>query len=89
MRKTEDEPFYSHPLAVAGEVARHYFKTDVIVAAILHDILEDTSCSIEVIKKEFNWRIAEIVERLTKIQFEDGKKIKLTFSQILNKLAKL
>jgi MFS family permease len=89
MRKTGSEPFYSHPLAVAGEVAKHYFKTDVMVAAVLHDVLEDTSCTVEIIKQEFNWRIAEIVERLTKIQFKDGKKIKLTFSQMLNKLAEL
>jgi GTP pyrophosphokinase len=41
------------------------------------------------VEKEFNQRIAEMVERLTKIRFEDGKRIKLTFEQTLEKLIML
>ena len=48
MRKTGDKPYYFHPLAVAGMVAEYYCKTDVIVAAILHDVVEDSKCTVEI-----------------------------------------
>ncbi len=41
LRKTGTEPFYSHPMAVAQIVSKYYFKTDVIIACILHDTVED------------------------------------------------
>ena len=89
MRKTRDEPFYSHTLAVAGALAEYYFKTDVIVAAILHDILEDTPCTFELIEKEFNHRIAEIVEQLSCKRYKDNKTPKITLEQLVKKLEKL
>ena len=89
MRKTGDHPFYFHPLTVAEMVAEHYPKSDVIIAAILHDVVEDSECTVEIVEKEFNQRIAEMVDRLTKIRFEDGKRVKLTLEQTLEKLIKL
>ena len=86
MRKTGDHPFYFHPLKVAEMVAEHYCKTDVIVASILHDVVEDSECTVDIIEKEFNIRIAEMVDRLTNKRFENGKHIKLTFEEILGKL---
>ena len=67
MRKTGDHPFYSHPLKVAEMVAEYYYKTDVIVAAILHDVVEDSECTVQLVKEKFNARIAQIVDRVTKI----------------------
>lgn len=89
MRKTGEHPFYWHPLKVTEMVATHYCKTDVIVASILHDAIEDSECTMEIIEKEFNSRIAEIVDRLTNKRFEDGVWIKLTLEQTLEKLNKL
>ena len=83
MRKTGDRPFYSHPLKVAEMVAEHYCKTDVIVASILHDVVEDSECTVDIIEKEFNARIAEMVDMLTNKRFENGKHIKLTFEEML------
>ena len=81
-------PFYTHPLEVAIKVARKYLKTDVIVAAILHDVVEDSDCTVEVIKAEFNSRIAEIVDRLTKVRdVVDGSQIKLTFQETIDRLS--
>ncbi|MFK7761287.1 MAG: HD domain-containing protein [Candidatus Midichloriaceae bacterium] len=45
----------------------------MIVAAILHDVVEDSECTVELIEKEFNARIAQIVDRLTNKRFENGK----------------
>ena len=86
MRKTGDHPFYFHPLKVAEMVAEHYCKTDVIVASILHDVVEDSECTVDIIEKEFNIRIAEMVDRLTNKRFENGKHIKLTFEEMLDRL---
>ena len=89
MRKTGDAPFYSHPLEVARMVAQYYCKTDVIVAAILHDVVEDSECTVALIKKEFNGRIAEMVDRLTKQRNENGEDIVLSFDQTMNRLESL
>ena len=89
MRKTGDHPFYFHPLKVAEMVAERYCKTDVIVAAILHDTVEDSECTVGLIEEKFNVRIAQIVDRLTNKRFENGKHIKLSFEETINRLQKL
>ncbi len=86
MRKIGNIPYYSHPLEVALNVAKYYLKTDVIIASILHDVVEDSDCTIEMIEKEFNPRIAQMVARLTKIRYVDGKKIKLALRETIEEL---
>ena len=68
------EPFYSHPLEVAYMISDHLLHTNTIVASILHDIVEDTEVTIGMILDEFGWRIAEIVDRLTRDR-PDGTKL--------------
>ncbi len=68
------EPFYSHPLEVAYMVSDYLLTTDAIVAAILHDIVEDTEVTVEIIADEFGWRAAEMVDRLTRDR-PDGTKL--------------
>ena len=75
------EPFYSHPLEVAYIVSDHLLHTNAIVASILHDIVEDTEVTTGIILDEFGWRIAEIVDRLTRDR-PDGTK--LSVEEILN-----
>ena len=87
MRKMGDMPFYTHPLEVAIKVARKYLKTDVIVAAILHDVVEDSACTVEMVEKEFNFRIAEMVDRLTKVRDIENEQIKMTFQETIDKLS--
>lgn len=69
-------PFYSHPLEVAYMCLKYIFKTEVIVAAILHDVVEDTDVTIEMVKVDFGWRVAEMVEMLTRDK-EDGRKLSI------------
>jgi MFS family permease len=71
-RRKTGELFYSHPLAAAATLAEQYFKTDVIVAMILHDVIEDTDCHLALIEKTFNGRVAQIVDRMTKIRLDDS-----------------
>ena len=75
------EPFYSHPLEVAYMISDHLLQTSTIVASILHDIVEDTEVTIGMILDEFGWRIAEMVDRLTRDR-PDGTK--LSIAEILN-----
>ena len=68
------EPYYSHPIEVAYMVADYLPRTDIIIASILHDTLEDTKLTKEEIMKVFGVKIAEQVYNLTRIK-EDGVKI--------------
>jgi (p)ppGpp synthase/HD superfamily hydrolase len=60
------EPFYSHPLEVAYMISDYNLKTDVIAASILHDVVEDTEVTINMILETFGQRVAEMVNRLTR-----------------------
>jgi (p)ppGpp synthase/HD superfamily hydrolase len=75
MRKS-GEPYYSHPIIVARMVSDHIFRDHAIIAALLHDTLEDTTLTLSEIEQEFTPRIAQIVDRLTrKIDPLTGKKM--------------
>ena len=80
-KRKSGEPYYSHPLEVAYMVSDYKLKTDVIVASILHDIIEDTEVTAGMILDNFGWRITEMVDRLTRDR-PDGTK--LTVEQVLN-----
>ena len=75
------EPFYTHPLEVAYMLTEYNLKTDVIVTAVLHDIVEDTEVTAGMILDGFGWRIAEMVDMLTRDR-PDGSK--LSVEEILN-----
>jgi (p)ppGpp synthase/HD superfamily hydrolase len=75
------EPFYTHPLEVAYLVSEYKLTTNVIVTAILHDVVEDTEVTAGMILDSFSWRIAEMVDRLTRDR-PDGSK--LSVETILN-----
>lgn len=61
------EPYYSHPIEVAYMVCDYLFETDAIITSLLHDTLEDTSLTYEMIAAAFSDKIAEHVKDLTRI----------------------
>ena len=61
------EPYIIHPLAVAEIVVEIGLDTDAILAALLHDCLEDTDASYGEIVKLFGQTVAELVEGVTKL----------------------
>jgi (p)ppGpp synthase/HD superfamily hydrolase len=79
-KRKSGEPYYSHPLEVAYMISEYKLKTDIIVASILHDIIEDTPVTAGMILDNFGWRITEMVDRLTRNR-PDGSK--LSVEQIL------
>ncbi len=61
------EPYIIHPLAVADIVADLELDTDSIIAALLHDVIEDTPATHEEIAKRFGESVALLVEGVTKL----------------------
>lgn len=73
-KRQSGEPFYSHPIEVAYMVSDYLFTTDTIVVSILHDTLEDTELSFEMMGEIFGKAVANQVMDLTRIQ-KDGYKV--------------
>lgn len=61
------EPFISHPLEVAKILAEIELDQTSIIAAILHDLIEDTEFTYEKVKKEFGTTVADIINGVTKL----------------------
>ncbi len=61
------EPYITHPVAVAQILTELGMDLPTIMAALLHDTVEDTSYSIEEIKKEFGDEVTSLVDGVTKL----------------------
>jgi GTP diphosphokinase / guanosine-3',5'-bis(diphosphate) 3'-diphosphatase len=61
------EPYITHPVAVAGILAELGLDAETIIAAILHDTLEDTALSRDALAAEFGEVVAELVDGVTKL----------------------
>jgi RelA/SpoT family (p)ppGpp synthetase len=67
------EPYIYHPVAVARILAEMHMDAESIIAAILHDVIEDTGTPKEKVTSEFSTEVAELVDgvsKLTQIKFE-------------------
>ena len=66
-KRLTGEDFISHPLAVATILAELHLDTTSVVAALLHDVVEDTSVSLDELQGEFGPDVSRIVDGLTKL----------------------
>jgi len=66
MRHSGD-PYYAHPIEVAGILAGLHLDVASICTALLHDVLEDTEVTFEELSNEFTPEIAELVKGVTKL----------------------
>ncbi len=74
-RKYTHEPYLTHPFAVAGLVASVTYDEDMIIAAMLHDVVEDSEINIYEIRNIFGDYIATLVDEVTdKTILSDGNR---------------
>ena len=66
-KRKSGTPYITHPVAVAGIVVSMQLDTDSVCAALLHDVVEDTSCTTETIKENFGDQVALLVDGVTKL----------------------
>ena len=67
------EPYVTHPLAVAGILCEMHMDPQSLMAAMLHDVIEDTGITKTAIKSQFGSSVAELVDGVSKLN-------KMTFS---------
>jgi len=66
-RRASGEPYISHPLQVAKVLAEMRMDHESIMAAILHDVIEDTPTAKEQLAEEFSEEIADLVDGVSKL----------------------
>ena len=72
-QRLSGEPYIYHPLAVARILAEMRMDVNSIIAALLHDVIEDTPTAKDQVEKEFGEEVAELVDgvsKLTQVKFE-------------------
>ena len=67
-KRASGDPYFSHPLEVAAILTELGLDDATIVAAVLHDTIEDTAATREEIERLFGAEIAQLVDGLTKIK---------------------
>lgn len=72
-QRRSGEPYVTHPLAVAGILADMHMDHQSLMAAMLHDVIEDTGIDKSAIESQFGEAVAELVDgvsKLTQIEFD-------------------
>ena len=74
-RKYTNDPYINHPIAVAEIVETVPHTQEMIAAALLHDVVEDTDVTLDQIKDKFGSKVSDLVGWLTDISRpEDGNR---------------
>ena len=84
--RASGEAYFNHPLEVAAILAEMRLDSATIVAALLHDTVEDTEATHQEITEKFGYEIASLVDGLTKIKKLDMVTKEATQAENLRKL---
>ena len=85
-KRASGDPYFSHPLEVAGILADLKFDSDTIVTALLHDVVEDTEYNLKDIKFNFGQKISNLVDGVTKLSKLEGRSDSLSQAENFRKL---
>ncbi|MEQ8664394.1 MAG: bifunctional (p)ppGpp synthetase/guanosine-3',5'-bis(diphosphate) 3'-pyrophosphohydrolase [Rhodospirillales bacterium] len=72
-KRASGDPYFSHPLEVAGILTEYRLDTASIITALLHDTIEDTPATEDEIEAQFGSEVARLVDgvtKLTRIEFQ-------------------
>ena len=69
--RASGEPYIAHPIAVADILDRLRMDSDTLVAAILHDVVEDTAVTLDELQSEFGEAVSSLVDSVTKMDVID------------------
>ena len=75
-QRASGDPYFSHPLEVAGILTHYRLDADTIVTALLHDTIEDTEVNRADIEEQFGPNVARLVDgvtKLTRIEFQSDQ----------------
>jgi guanosine-3',5'-bis(diphosphate) 3'-pyrophosphohydrolase len=75
-KRASGDPYFSHPLEVAGILTHYKLDTDTIITALLHDTIEDTEISLDDVEASFGKSVARLVDgvtKLTRIEFQSDQ----------------
>jgi len=72
-RKKTTIPYISHLMAVSALVLEYGGTTKQAEAALLHDVLEDTPCTYEIVKRKVGSKVADMVQACTHIENAEEK----------------
>jgi (p)ppGpp synthase/HD superfamily hydrolase len=64
-QKVNGHPYVEHPILVASDVSRAGFEPEMVAAALLHDIVEDSDVTVEEVRERFGGRVGDLVEAMT------------------------
>ena len=85
-KRASGDPYFSHPLEVAGILADLKFDFKTVITALLHDVVEDTTLTFKDIKKSFGIEIAQLVDGVTKLTKLEGRSDKFNQAENFRKL---
>ena len=71
-KRASGDPYFSHPVEVAGILTDLRLDSASIATALLHDTIEDTDTSFEEIEELFGREIANLVDGVTKLSLLEG-----------------
>ena len=74
-RKQTSIPYISHLMAVSALVLEHGGTEKQAEAALLHDILEDTPCTYEIVRRKVGKKVADMVQACTHVENEGEKSV--------------
>ena len=86
VRKYTHEPYVTHPIAVMNIVKSVPHTTEMLMAAALHDVVEDTPFTVEDIRKHFGNKVAVLVGALTHDKSDERGKLKRAERKRLDRL---